>query len=118
MDVFVFPYHFEGLPGAVIEAMAAGLPIVATPVDGTAELLDAYETGLFVPVEAPDAIAWATIRLLESPPLRAALGDGGQRRARSEFTTAVMVESFEALYEDVLSRDGRRVEPTPAPVDA
>lgn len=106
MDVFAFPSHFEGLPGAVIEAMAAGLPIVATPVDGTAELIDDYETGLFVPVEDPDAIAWATIRLLESPSLRESLGDRAQQRAFEGFSTDVMVGKFEALYERLLRSDG------------
>lgn len=98
MDVFAFPSHFEGLPGAVIEAMAAGRPIVATPVDGTAELLDGYRTGLFVPVDDPDALAWGIIRLLEHPELRAELGESAQADALVEFTIDRMVQQFEALY--------------------
>lgn len=101
MDVFVFPSHFEGLPGAVIEAMAAGVPIVATPVDGTADLLDSYHTALFVPVEAPDALAWAITRLLEAPTLRDGLGEAARERARERYTVATMVEQFEALYREV-----------------
>jgi len=102
MDVFVFPSHFEGLPGAVIEAMAAGLPIVATPVDGTAELLDAYETGLFVPVKEPAAIAAAISRVLETPALRSSLGERAQERAREQFGTDAMIAGFEAHYAAVL----------------
>lgn len=98
MDVFAFPSHFEGLPGAVIEAMAAGRPIVATPVDGTAELLDGYRTGLFVPVDDPDALTWGIIRLLEHPELRAELGKSAQADALAEFTIDRMVQQFEALY--------------------
>lgn len=101
MDVFVFPSHFEGLPGAVIEAMAAGVPIVATPVDGTAELLDAYRTGLFVPVESPDVLAWAMTRLLETPTLRERLGRAARTEAAAEYTIDAMVTRFETLYHDL-----------------
>jgi len=100
MDIFAFPSHFEGLPGAVIEAMAASLPIVATPVDGTAELLDDYRTGLFVPVEAPAELSWALTRLIEAPELRASLGDAARRRARAAFDIDAMVEGFDALYRE------------------
>ena len=102
IDVFAFPSHFEGLPGAVIEAMAAGLPIVATPVDGTAELLDEYRTGLFVPVDAPEPLAWAIYRLLQTPDLRDRLGASARDEARQHYTVDSMVSSFEALYRDVL----------------
>ena len=98
MDVFAFPSHFEGLPGAVIEAMAAGLPIVATPVDGTGELLDNYQTGLFVSVNAPDELAWALTRLLEAPALRTALGDAAEQEATQEFTIERMVTEFDEQY--------------------
>lgn len=104
MDVFAFPSHFEGLPGAVIEAMAAGLPIAATPVDGTAELLDGYRTGLFVPVEAPEELAWALTRLLETPALRESLGDAARSEAEERFTVESMVGEFEALYEELPRR--------------
>jgi len=101
MDVFAFPSHFEGLPGAVIEAMAAGRPIVATPVDGTAELLDSYHTGLFVSPDAPDELAWALTRLLDTPRLRESLGAAAQRRAGEDFAIDSMVSEFEALYRDI-----------------
>jgi len=101
MDVFAFPSHFEGLPGAVIEAMLAARPIVATPVDGTGELLDGYRTGLFVPVEDPDTLAWAIMRLFECPSLRNRLGESAREEARSEFTVDAMVDGFEAVYEAV-----------------
>ena len=98
MDLFAFPSHFEGLPGAVIEAMAAGLPIVATPVDGTAELLDNYHTGLFVSVEAPAELAWALRRLLEAPALRSALGETAKQEATQRFTIERMVAEFDDQY--------------------
>ena len=101
MDVFAFPSHFEGLPGAVVEAMAAGLPVVATPVDGTAELLEAYRTGLFVRPKAPAELAWALTRLLDDPELREALGTAAQREAEAAFDIDTMVANFEALYREV-----------------
>jgi glycosyltransferase involved in cell wall biosynthesis len=99
MDIFAFPSHYEGLPGAVIEAMAAGCPIVATPVDGTKDLLDGYRNGLFVPVEAPDELGWAISRLIQTPELRATLGEAAQAEASAEYTIETMVARFESLYE-------------------
>lgn len=99
MDVFAFPSHFEGLPGALIEAMASGLPIVATPVDGNGELLDNYHSALFVSVESPDELAWATIRLLEHDNFATTLAETAQRRAKSQYTVERMVEQFELLYD-------------------
>ena len=101
MDVFAFPSYFEGLPGALIEAMGAGLPIVATPVDGNGELLDSYRTGLFVPPADATELSWALTRLLESPALRDSLGEAAQERARAEFAVAEMVEQFDALHQDL-----------------
>ncbi|NLV15450.1 glycosyltransferase [Haloarcula argentinensis] len=104
MDLFVFPSHYEGLPGAVIEAMAAELPIVATPVDGTSDLLENYRTGLFVDVQAPDEIAWATIRLYQHQSLAEKLGTAAGQRAASEFTTESMVDGFEQMYRELETR--------------
>jgi glycosyltransferase involved in cell wall biosynthesis len=99
IDLFVFPSHYEGLPGALLEAMAAGLPIVTTPVDGNAELVTNYETGLHVSVRAPSEIEWAVVRLLENPSLSASLGDAAGARARAEFTVDRMVDEFERFYD-------------------
>jgi len=104
MDLFVFPSHYEGLPGAVIEAMAAELPIVATPVDGTSDLLANYRTGVFVDVQAPDEIAWATIRLQQHQSLAETLGTAAGERAASEFTIESMVDGFERVYRELESR--------------
>ncbi|GCF15069.1 hypothetical protein Harman_30040 [Haloarcula mannanilytica] len=101
MDVFVFPSHFEGLPGAVIEAMAAGLPIVATPVDGNSDLLENYRSGLFVDVRSPQQLAWATIRLANHPDFAADLGATATDRAAEQFTVAAMVDGFETVYRQV-----------------
>jgi glycosyltransferase involved in cell wall biosynthesis len=103
-DVFVFPSYFEGLPGALIEAMAAGLPIVTTPVDGCAELIGNYEHGLHVSVGSPTELAWATVRLLDNPDFAAVLGENARRRAREDCTIERMVAEFESLYERIRNR--------------
>jgi len=103
MDVFVFPSHYEGLPGALLEAMAAGLPCVATPVDGNGELLEAYESGLFFDVGDDAAMARALVLLLEQEDLAAEMGAAAQRRARESFDRETMVRNFEAVYERLLA---------------
>lgn len=104
IDIFAFPSHYEGLPSAVIEAMAAELPIVATPVDGTNDLLENYQTGLFVDVQSPDEIAWATIRLHQHRSLAETLGTAARQRAAREFTIESMVDGFERVYRELETR--------------
>jgi len=103
MDVFAFPSHYEGLPGALLEAMAAGLPTVATPVDGNAELLEAYESGLFVDVGDRAALARALVLLLTQPAVAAEMGRSAQQRARESFGVDRMVAGYEAVYERLLA---------------
>ena len=98
MDVFAFPSYFEGLPGALIEAMAAGLPIAATPVDGNGEVLDSYRTALFVPPKDAIELRWALTRLLEAPALRESLGTAAQERAQEKFAVSQMVKQFDDLH--------------------
>lgn len=98
MDVFVFPSHFEGLPGALLEAMAAGLPIVATPVDGNTELITDGESGIYTPVADPESLGNRIDQLLSDPELSSQLGDSAACVANEVFTLAQMTESFEQLY--------------------
>jgi len=104
MDAFVFPSHYEGLPGALLEAMAAGLPCVATPVDGNSELLAAYDSGLFFEVGDDAAMARALLLVLDNPDVASDLGESAQRRARERFDVDTMVGNFEAVYERLLAR--------------
>jgi len=97
MDIFAFPSHHEGLPGALLEAMCAGLPIVTTPVGGCSELIRDGEEGLYVPVRNPDRLAAAIGRLLENRRLARQLGENARKRA-SAFSIEAMVEDFELLY--------------------
>lgn len=100
-DLFAFPSHYEGLPGALLEAMAAGLPIVTTPVDGNAELVRDGESGRHVPVRDPEALAGAIRDLLSNSEDAEKLGEQARRRANAEFDLDAMVSQFEALYGDL-----------------
>jgi len=97
-DVFVLPSRFEGLCLAVIEAQAAGVPVVATPVGGIVETVVPGETGTLVPVDDPAALAAAISGVLDDPAAAGAMALEARRRARSRFSVDAMVEKTLALY--------------------
>ncbi|MFC7229682.1 glycosyltransferase [Salinirubellus salinus] len=101
MDLFVFPSHWEGHPGALLEAMAAGLPIVATTVPGSDELVSDRETGLMVPPRDPVSLGDAVERLCRDSQLASELGERAQAEAFERYTLAHMVDRFEILYEEL-----------------
>lgn len=101
MDVFVFPSHYEGLPGALIEAMAAGLPIVCTPVDGNAELIQGGESGIYVSPESPTELESAICNLLEDSTERERLAANARKRVEQNFSISAMVNEFESLYQKI-----------------
>jgi len=97
-DVLVQPSLTEGLPNAVLEAMAAGRPVIASRVGGVPELVVDGETGLLVPPADPDALARAIVALLDDPDLGARLGAAGARRARTMFSLDAVRAAVEAVY--------------------
>ncbi len=97
-DIFVLPSHSEGLPNAVMEAMSAALPVVATRVGGIPELITSGVTGSLVPARDPEALASAVLHLMDHPELAAALGESARRLAQSEYGFSRMVASTEELY--------------------
>jgi glycosyltransferase involved in cell wall biosynthesis len=99
VDCFVFPSHYEGLPGALLEAMAAGCPIVATDIEGNDELVTDGRTGLLVPVEDPAGLAAGLTRLLTDETLANRLGEAAQSTAFERFSLDAMVGNFERFYE-------------------
>jgi glycosyltransferase involved in cell wall biosynthesis len=105
-DVHMMPSYSEGMPLAVLEAMLAGKPILATRVGGIPEALCDGESGLLVPPGDSGAIAQALRRLLEDPALRARLGAAARRRGEAEFHACVMADRYEELYRQ--PRRGRR----------
>lgn len=104
-DIGVLPSFYEGLPLAAVETLAAGLPIVATAVDGTPEVVVDGETGLLVPPGDPAAIAKAISKLARDPELRRRFSVAGRERVLKQFTIQRQVEQTSNLY---LSEWGRR----------
>ena len=107
LDVLVLPSLWEGMPNAVLEAMAAGLPVVATAVGGTPEAVVDGVTGLLVPPQDPGALACAIERLLRDPDLRRTMGQAGRRRVEQHFDVWETVRQVEDLYETLLREKGR-----------
>jgi glycosyltransferase involved in cell wall biosynthesis len=99
-SVFAYPSRFEGLCLAVIEAQAAGLPVVATPVGGIRETVVDGVTGLLVPPDAPDALADAILRLLDDPQLARRLAEAAREQAQ-RYTEKRMVAETLAVYDSM-----------------
>jgi glycosyltransferase involved in cell wall biosynthesis len=101
-DIVALPSRFgEGCPNALLEAMAAGKPVVAARTGGIPEVVVDGETGLLVPREDPEALRTALQRLAADPALRARLGAAGRERVRREFSVPALVRSYEALYSEL-----------------
>ena len=103
-DVFALPSHYEGLPLAVLEAMRAGVPVVATDVGSVAEAVVTEETGLLVKPGDTRALVGGLRRLLDDPELRRRMGQRGRERALERFTIERRAAEFERLYEDLRTR--------------
>ncbi|MBI5837947.1 MAG: glycosyltransferase [Candidatus Eisenbacteria bacterium] len=101
LDASALSSRNEGLPVAVIEAMAAGVPVVATDVGGVRELLGEEEAGLVVPPEDPEAFAAALLRLLRDPVLAGRLGRRGRERA-TRYREPELLRAIAALYRELL----------------
>jgi glycosyltransferase involved in cell wall biosynthesis len=101
MDVVVQPSQFEGMPNSVMEAMAAGLPVVASNIPGNDELVIDGETGFLVPVGDTKLLAARINRLLDEPDLGRRFGEAGQTRVRDQFSVEKMVQSHVQLYRDL-----------------
>jgi len=101
-DLFVQPSLYEGLPTTVMEAMAAGLPVVATAVGGTPEVVADGVTGLLVPPCDPAALARAITALLRDPEQRRTMGQAGRERVAQHFSAVRMIERTERLYDELL----------------
>jgi glycosyltransferase involved in cell wall biosynthesis len=105
-DIFVLASRSEAFPLTVLEAMAAGLPVVAPRVGGLGELVVEGETGLLVAPGDPAALASAIVRLVDDPELRARLGGAGRARVEAHFTFESFLESHLDLYRRQLARSG------------
>ena len=96
------PSHSEGSPNVVLEAMAAGLPIVANRVGGVPEILEHGVTGIMVPARNPDALAEAMLRILSDPELRLRLGAAARAQAESDYTPEAYRRALVEFYQQTL----------------
>jgi glycosyltransferase involved in cell wall biosynthesis len=102
LDIFVLPSLSESLPNALMEAMSAGRPAIASAVGGCSELIEHGQTGMLVPPQDPEALAQQIVQLLEAPELREKLGQAARKRAESDFDIKKAVQSLETIYDELL----------------
>jgi glycosyltransferase involved in cell wall biosynthesis len=104
LEVLVVPSLTEGAPLIVLEAMAAGIPVVASAVGGIPDQIRHDREGLLVPAGDPAALGETLLELLQDPGRARSLGEAGRRRADSEFSHATMVRRIEGVYRAALGR--------------
>jgi L-malate glycosyltransferase len=102
-DIFVLPSRSEGFSNAIVEAMAASLPVVATDVGGNAEAVQDGISGFIVPAEDPAALSEAILRLLANPVEAEAMGAAGKSLAAEKFTTEAMMNAIVGTYRNLLN---------------
>lgn len=102
-DIFVLPSLWEGLPNALLEAMALGLPAVASNVDGVPEIVTRGRDGLLVEPKDPAALAGAIAQLVVDAPMRSALGQAARARIQERFSLPAMIANYEGAYRRVLA---------------
>ena len=106
-DAYALPsYANEGVPQAIMQAMACGLPVVSTPVGSIDELVRDGDTGLFVPPRDVPALRAALERLRADPGLRSSLARRAGEHVRSHFALGGMLDRMEAIFEAAAFRDG------------
>ncbi|WP_018175007.1 MULTISPECIES: TIGR03088 family PEP-CTERM/XrtA system glycosyltransferase [unclassified Thioalkalivibrio] len=108
MDLFVLPSLAEGICNTILEAMASGLPVIATDVGGNPDLVTPGNTGALVPAGAPAALAEAIRNALASPDTRKRMGQAARIRAEAEFSMDAMVAGYLGVYDSLLDRANAR----------
>ena len=101
-DIFMLPSHHEGLPISVIEAMAAGLPVIATRVGGIPDLIDNSKSGILVNSKTPLDLANAMITLIDNEQLRNSYGLEGRKKASENHDVENYVERLVSFYQEVI----------------
>ncbi len=100
-SLFLFPSRHEGMPNALLEAMASGLPVIATCIAGNEELVADGETGILVPSEDVDALGVAIRKLLTDGVLRQQMGLASRRRVEENYSWESTAKQYAILLEKV-----------------
>src|SRR5262249_52098544 len=103
-DVFVLGSRWEGNPLSVMEAMAAGLPVVVTAVGGVPELVEHGVDGFLIPPGNSTALSEAMQHLHERPGIRSRMGDSAKFHASQKFDSSLMIKAYEDLYDKLLAK--------------
>jgi glycosyltransferase involved in cell wall biosynthesis len=115
MDIYVLSSVNEGISNSLLEAMATGLPVIATTVGGNPEVVADGDSGLLFPARSPHTLAWRIAELRQDPELRLKLARHALERVRREFSLDSMVRKYEELYRSLRPATVTRV---PASVGA
>ncbi len=106
LNCFVLPSLAEGVSNTILEAMASGLPVIATDVGANAELVESGRTGEIVPSADADVLAASLLRLASQPAQARAMGAAGRERVQECFSLQAMVVAYTGLYDTQLARAG------------
>ena len=108
LHAFALPSLAEGISNTILEAMASGLPVVATEVGGNADLVQSDLTGLIVPRAEPSAMAAALLDLSADPTRAKAMGIAGRARVDAQFSLPAMVKTYQSVYDRLYDRQTRQ----------
>ena len=103
LDIFVLSSLAEGISNTILEAMASGLPVVATDVGGNREVVTPGQTGTLVPSDDPDALADAILSYARDPAMARQHGLAGRHKVDAQFSLRAMVDGYDALYTELLA---------------
>ena len=106
LHAFALPSLAEGISNTILEAMASGLPVIATAVGGNADLVAHGQTGYIVPAANPRAMAERLISLASNPGAARSMGQAGRQRVVSSFSMQAMVSTYQGVYDQQLARKG------------
>jgi len=106
LDCFSLPSLAEGISNTILEAMASGLPVIATDVGGNADLVVAGKTGEIVPAADPEAMAMQIVKFATQPDVARSMGLAGRETVEQKFSMSAMVAAYQGTYDKLLHRTG------------